>query len=375
MFLKLHDLLEDAVHFTRLPGKKDEKWRFSPLRNYLEKEYKRISSVEKEALRITPKQKYWLYLKDGQLVDHTLPESVHIRQHAPAFEMDDNPFACLSSNTALSSIELRCYEDIEFGLYLFYSSESFITSSLNIIIKEGIKASAYLCYEGGANSFISHASHIKLYKQGRLELVQNQKLSLKAAFITHNSLHLERKASYKGFSLLTGGEYLHNFIQADLHYQSEIEITSLLLSKHRQKAIFSCDINHLADSSKSNVLSKQVLKDESVCVFDANTCIVSDTKATKAKQASHALLLSRQAQVHAKPHLKIYSDDLSASHGTTVGELDQDAISYLTSRGIQEAKAVSMLTSAFIDETIETIDNVRMKEHIFAAIGEHYAKL
>lgn len=375
MFLKLHDLLNQSPYFTQLPSKKDEKWRFSPLHSYLDRAYKRIDSVEKELPALTAKHPYWLYLKDGQLVGHTLPDSIHIRQHAPVFEVDGNPFSCLSSNTAPSSIELSCYEDLEFGLYFSYSSESFITSSLNIIVKEGIKVSAYHCFTGGENSFISHASHIKLHAHGRLELTQSQELSLHAAFITQNSLHLEPKSSFKGFSLLSSGEYLHNFIQADLHHQSEIEITSLLLSKHRQKAIFSCDINHLADSSKSNVLSKQVLKDESVCVFDANTCIISDTKSTKAKQASHALLLSRQAQVHAKPHLEIYSDDLSASHGTTVGELDQDAISYLTSRGIQEAKAVSMLTSAFIDETIETIDNVRMKEHIFAAIGEHYAKL
>ena len=98
--------------------------------------------------------------------------------------------------------------------------------------------------------------------------------------------------------------------------------------------------------------------------------ISKGTKGTEAKQGSHALLLDESAQIHAKPHLEIYSDDLSASHGTTVGELNKEAIAYLRSRGLSEERSREILISAFINDTLDNIDNIRHKELITKLIGE-----
>lgn len=371
MFLKLHDILESSHFFQTFPSKKDEKWRFSPLHNYLDKEYQKSTSVDEDT-SFSVQDEYWLYIKDGQLKDHRLPSSIHMKQRPLSHEIGNNPFACMASNEAASPLELILYEDLELGLYFDYSNESFMTSSLNIILKDNVKAELYIDYRGGEESFISHSSHIQLQPYSRLNVTQNQKLSTQAVFITQNSYHLQENAYAKSFSLLFGGEYLHNFINADLSYNSEADFASLLLSSDKQKQIFSCDIEQLADKSKSQVLSKQVLKDNSTCVFDANTCIHAKTKGTQAEQSSRALLLDEQAQIHSKPHLEIYSDDLKASHGSTVGELDIEAISYLVSRGISESKAQEILISAFVNETLEKIDEVNFKERILAALGESY---
>jgi hypothetical protein len=371
MFLKLHDILESSPFFQTLPSKKDEKWRFSSLHNYLDNEYKKSPSVEDET-SFSAQDEYWLYIKDGRLKDHRLPSGVHMKQRPLSYEIENNPFACMASNEAASPLELIFYEDLELGLYLYYSDESFMTSSLNIILKDNVTAELYIDYRGGEKSFISHSSHIQLQPYSKLNVTQNQKLSTEAVFITQNSYHLQDNTNVKSFSLLYGGEYLHNFINADLSYNSEAEITSLLLSSDKQKQIFSCDIEQLADKSKSQILSKQVLKDSSTCVFDANTCIHSDTKATQAQQSSRALLLDELAQIHSKPHLEIYSDDLKASHGSTVGELDIEAISYLVSRGVSASKAQDILISAFVNETLEKIDEVNFKDRILNTLGESY---
>lgn len=369
MFYPLRELLQNSLYFTDIPSKKEEKWRFSRLASYLQREYRKAAPTTEENA-FTPKEKHWIILKDGQLMSHQLPSSVHLKRHFDGLGNSLNPFSCLASSSAFSPIELSCFEDIDFSVYFIYSDKSFISSSLNLILKEGVKAKIYLSYEGAQESFVSHASHIKLDAYARVHLVQSQNLSQKALFISQNTLHLHESAYLKSFSLLYGGEYIHTFVHADLHYNSEADITSLLLGKDEQREIFSCDIEHLADLSRSRVLSKQVIKDKSVCVFDAKSTIHAKTKATQAKQSSHALLLDEGAQIHSKPHLEIYSDELSASHGSTVGELDPEALSYLLSRGINKEKAKSMLILAFVNEALEKIDDPLSKERISALIGE-----
>ncbi len=369
MFLKLHDILEESPFFNYIPSKKDETWRFSSLHNYLDKEYQKDSYHEEEHSFI-PKDKHWLHIRDGQLQGQNLPDSIHIKQHPLKYEVNNNPFACLSSHEATSPLELICYEDLELGVYFSYSHKSFISSSLNIILKEDITAKLYLHYSGGEESFISHASQFQVQKNAQLFVTQVQALSPTAALISQNSHHLQENATLKSFSLLYSGEYLHNFVNADLHFKAEAEISSILLSSQKQKQVFSCKIEHLADQSKSELISKQVIKDNSTCVFDANTRIQADTHACEATQSSRALLLSESAQIHSKPHLEIYSDDLKASHGTTVGELDKEALSYLCSRGISSAKAKEMLIAAFINELIQKSEVLGFQERIFELIGE-----
>lgn len=372
MSYPLYSLLEGSPYFTSLPSKKAEKWQFSPLRTYLDRQYRRPSAPAKQT-DFTAEDEYWIYVEDGQLISHTLPASVHIKEHPLSYEVINNPFASLASGLSSSPLELYCHEDVEFGVYFHYSQGSFNSSSLNITLKENVRAEVSLHYEGAKESFVTHASHLRLMSCSKLYLTQTQALCDDALFITQNTFHLEESAYCKSFSLLYGGEYLHNFIEADLKYKSEIDISALLVSMNTQKELFSCDINHLSDRSKSRLFSKQVIKDKSMCVFDANTKIIQGTKATEAKQASHALLLDEGAQIHAKPHLEIYSDDLSASHGSTVGELDQNAIAYLLSRGINEKKVKAMLISAFVNESLNTIEQKSHKATVMKILGESYA--
>lgn len=368
MYFPLHELLLGSPHFRKIPSKKEEKWRFSKLSNYLDKRYQKSLPY---TLKIpTQKRDNFLEMHDGELISHSLPSCVHIKEHVISCEVEVNPFAKLASYSSVYPLELNIFEDVNLNLYFHYSKEFFTTSSLSIILQDGVKANIYLYFEEGEKSFISHANHIKLESKSKLCLTQEKNLSKSAVFISQDCLHLHEQSYLQNFNLFSQGEYLHHFTQADLHYHSELKISSLLLSSDTHRYIFSCDINHLANGSKSEVLSKQVIRDKSTCVFDANTMIAKQTKTTEAKQSSHALLLSDNAQVHAMPHLEIYSDDLSASHGSTVGELDELAIDYLLSRGIGFSKAKEILIAAFINELLEGIDASEHKERVFAKVGE-----
>ena len=118
---------------------------------------------------------------------------------------------------------------------------------------------------------------------------------------------------------------------------------------------------------------KGVIDDKARAVFQGRIVVHRDAQQSNGHQLSKALLLSDQAEIDQKPELKIYADDVMCSHGATAGDLDHDALFYLRSRGLPEAKARSMLIEAFLAETIGEISAEGLCPALMASIGHWLA--
>ena len=96
-------------------------------------------------------------------------------------------------------------------------------------------------------------------------------------------------------------------------------------------------------------------------VFNGKIFVREDAQKTDAKQSNRTLLLSRDAQIDAKPQLEIFADDVKCTHGATIGQLDEEALFYLRARGVPEREARKILIRAFAAEVFESIahDDVR----------------
>lgn len=140
-------------------------------------------------------------------------------------------------------------------------------------------------------------------------------------------------------------------------------------------------IDHAKPHGTSREDYKGVLSGKARGVFNGKIIVHKDAQKTDSDQSSAALLLSKKAEVDAKPELEIYADDVKCAHGSTVGQLDEDAVFYLTSRGIGEAGARAILTYSFADELIRNIQPEALRRHIEAAFlaklpdGDKYAGL
>ncbi len=96
---------------------------------------------------------------------------------------------------------------------------------------------------------------------------------------------------------------------------------------------------------------------------------------TDAQQANHNLLLSKKAEINAKPELEIYADDVKCSHGTTVGQLDETALYYLRTRGLSRRDARQMLTRAFAHTIITRTPIEELHDHVTAAVASRLSEL
>lgn len=123
------------------------------------------------------------------------------------------------------------------------------------------------------------------------------------------------------------------------------------------------DIEHAAPNSNSEMLYKGILENKSRAVFNGSLYVKKDAQKIVAHQANHNLLLSKDAEIYSKPELEIYADDVKCKHGATTGQLDQEALFYMRSRGIPYQDAMSILLQGFAEEIMQRVthDGVKMR--------------
>ncbi|MBI4649001.1 MAG: Fe-S cluster assembly protein SufD [Bacteroidia bacterium] len=165
----------------------------------------------------------------------------------------------------------------------------------------------------------------------------------------------------KNTSLLTHFITLHGgFIRNNLYITlngsgAESNVNGLYLVDKKQHVDNYTFIEHIEQNCTSRQLYKGLIDDEATAVFNGHILVNKNARLTNAYQTNNNILLTDVAKVYTKPQLEIYNDDVKCSHGATIGQLDQDALFYLKSRGISHKEAMTMLMSAFAGDVIGRI--------------------
>jgi Fe-S cluster assembly protein SufD len=131
-------------------------------------------------------------------------------------------------------------------------------------------------------------------------------------------------------------------------------------------------VDHTVPNCESNELYKGVIDDNSTAVFNGKVFVRQDAQKINAFQSNSNILLSNAAAVNSKPELEIYADDVKCSHGSTTGQLDEEAIFYLRSRGLSEKKARQLMVSAFIDDVLNKVKNKNVCSFVSNLMKERF---
>ncbi len=152
-----------------------------------------------------------------------------------------------------------------------------------------------------------------------------------------------------------GGLLVRNEVHVELAYASECNLDGLFLATGRQHVDNHTRVNHIRPKGISRETYKGILDRRAKGVFQGRIVVAEDAQKTDSAMKNRNLLLSSDAEIDTKPQLEIYADDVKCAHGVTVGELDEDAIFFLQTRGIDPVTAKNMLTFAFANEMVERI--------------------
>jgi len=186
----------------------------------------------------------------------------------------------------------------------------------------------------------------------------------------YNNINLEKNSISENFIFSTGSKFIKNEINCnlnDVHSSAFINgILNLTKSQHHE---IKTNINHLAENTKSYQLIKSVLNDSAKGIYQGKIYVDSKAQKTNGYQLSKALLLNENTEFDGKPELEIYADDVKCSHGATSGNLDEDAIFYLMSRGLSHQQSKELLINGFLLDAVEKITDEEIKNLIKTMIG------
>ncbi|MCF6239922.1 MAG: Fe-S cluster assembly protein SufD [Bacteroidales bacterium] len=144
----------------------------------------------------------------------------------------------------------------------------------------------------------------------------------------------------------------------------ETDLNGLYMPDREQHFDNSVFVHHAKSHNNSNQLYKGVIDNKASAVFYGRVLVDRDAQKTNANQLNKNILLTKYAKVNSKPQLEIYADDVACSHGSTTGQIDEEALFYLRARGINRRKAETLLLTAFVSDVIEKIQIEAIKFYV-----------
>jgi Fe-S cluster assembly protein SufD len=223
------------------------------------------------------------------------------------------------------------------------------------VIDDNSQASIVETYAGqnGGRYFTNVVTEIVLGENTVLDHYTLQHESVQGYHVGAMHVRAQRNANFTSHSIDLGGSLVRNDIVAVLDGEGvECTLNGLYLGNDQRLVDNHTTIDHAKPHCGSREMYKGILADRARGVFNGKIIVRPDAQKTDAKQTNRALLLSEDAQINTKPQLEIFANDVKCTHGAAVGQLDDEALFYLRSRGLGDAEARHLLVRAFAADVL-----------------------
>jgi Fe-S cluster assembly protein SufD len=291
-----------------------------------------------------------------------------------------NENALLNLNTAFLSsyIKITVNKGYQFQkpliLYNYLTSDldsSGLNMRIDIDLEDDVSMDVInISNENVKNNFLNFRQKIYIGRNSVLKnysLDINQTSNIKYSF---KDIDLDKNSHLEYFICSKGSKFAKHDINCSLNNDyGSIALNGIIDLDNKKHHEIKTTINHNEENCKSYQLIKSVLNENSKGVYQGKIYVNSKAQKTDGYQLSRALLLSDDVEFNAKPELEIYADDVKCSHGSTSGNIDENSIFYLMSRGLSNSQSKRLLTNGFLNEAIEKITNEDVKSLVKKLTG------
>lgn len=380
----------EEVRNTPFPTKKLEDWKFISLRDLYRDSYELASQVDvdvpdfSEHFLPESEQSRLVFINGSFSEEHSsteaLPDEViigniaklaaegnehlkeHLNKHA---DFEDDVFT--SFNSAFledgAFIYIPSEVKVEAPVHLLHvqtdADKNYFTTSRTVVVAE--EDSEITLVEDhiglGDNKYFNlPVFEVNLEERANVKHTKIQRDSFEAIHIARTAVSVAKHADYESYTITRGAKLSRNeprIFQMD--EEVEFTVDGLVLIDGDQVSDTHSVMDHRYSHCESHQLHKCVINGNAHSVFNGKIYVQRDAQKIDSFQENRNLLLSRKGLVNTKPQLEIFADDVVCTHGATVGQLDEDELFYLKSRGLDEKQARELLIYAFALETIENI--------------------
>jgi len=372
------------------PTKKKEEWKFSDLNSIISKEIKELKYFDEELTKEKSQKisydKFPIHITNNNFIllvngcvkqinlNHENMKNIEIINSLDNKTCETQNTLILLNNALISDyLKITVKENYKFKkpLVLFNISNNKINSTninqrLDIVLEKNTSLSFLNLFEDySENNFININHQFKL-KEGAI--LKNYKIDYKENSnikYFYNNIDLDKNSVSENFILSYGSKFIKNEIICNLKEQYSSAFVNGIINlnqfKHHE---IRTQINHFSENSKSYQLIKNVLKDKAKAIYQGKIYVDPKAQKTDGYQLSKTILLNEGTEFNGKPELEIYADDVKCSHGSASGNLDENKIFYLMSRGLTYQEAKELLIEGFLLDVIEKITDVEIKKII-----------
>lgn len=327
-----------------------------------------------------PKDEDWKYTNISPIVARdwhvdsgrsNLPAALDV-EDLKSFNYKRSGFAALNlafADIAVLRIEKETVIDKPINLSFAASECMAIFPHVIVIAGSGSKATIVESYAGHDNSFTNSAIQVFVEDNAALTHYRVQKDTLEAFHVGVTEVSIGRGGRYDSTNINLGAALSRHDIDVKFMAEGgEVFVDGLYMLGGKQHHDTHSIIDHMVPNCTSHQTYKGVLNDNSRGVFNGKVFVRENAHGTDAQQSNKNLLLSNNARIDTKPQLEIFNDDVKCSHGATVGQLEEEELFYLLTRGLPLTLAKNLLTYGFAEEIINKIGIKSIKEELDSAV-------
>ncbi len=363
------------------PSTREENWKYTRTAHISGKDWQfsKVRSIPEIPLELSEFENRIVFVNGNYLKDQsslTALKNIDIQTgilNSGTFSSHpSHAFEALSNSFPQEGIHVKVKpestETVELYVFHIFTGDGVISQPVNTIFAgRGTKLhiTEFYIHSTGSTTFANVSCKIELEKGAHVHTDVVQIGSENSAHFQQTDATLHSDSVYTHNLITLSGKWTRNNTNARIAGKGvECNFNGIYIPSGNEFVDNHTVIDHENPHSQSNELYRGVLLDQSIGVFNGKVFVRQDAQKTNAFQSNGNVLLSDTATMNSKPELEIYADDVKCSHGSTTGQLDEDAIFYLQARGISAKSARKMLVGAFIESVIEKIKNRSVMELI-----------
>ena len=377
--------LED-LNLGSFPNRKDERWKYTPLRALKKINFHNQLNFKTEHLNSLglPKLEGLVIVLENGKFNSTLSNIIDLKEIELLFLngadianifQESTPkgyFNNLNASFLTEKVVLKIKpnssinEPINF-VNIISDDNCISNTQFNIDVFENSKLHIRQYFLGSSNSkdgFINHRNEVTMKINSSLTIDKfqdlNQNFNFCNEFIDQNQDSKFIMNTFSASGIILRNDVFNNVNGKNCHS----ELNGVFAPLEKQHFDNHTTINHFVADCKSFENYKGVIKESGVGVFNGKVIVHEDAQKIEAFQKNNNILLDDESKIYSKPELEIYADDVRCSHGSTTGRFDEEALFYLRSRGISVKKSLELMTLGFINEVIEKSNDLHYKEFI-----------
>lgn len=404
----VHGLRSEAIKTFEekgFPNKKDEAWKYTPLNKLLKEDYTIFSNKEK-TLAYRDIKKYFLHeidsykiiFVDGKYSSH-LSETTHegidvclmsAALTKPKYRLAiENYFDKATTKDSFDSLNTAFSKE---GAFIHIPKNKLVEKPIQILNFSTGKEDAQLIQPRNL-IIVGENSHVQIFERHQsltknpvltnvvTEIFANKRAIVdyykiqndkpQASLIDNTFVKQKQQSVVSVHTFSFGGKLIRNnlnFFQNGEQIDSTLKGITIIGDK--QHVDHNTLVHHIEPNCESHQDYKGIFGDNATGVFNGKVIVEKEAQKTNAFQANNNLLLNDKATINTKPQLEIFADDVKCSHGCTIGQLDDNALFYLKTRGIPDKEARALLMYAFANNVLESVKIPELKRRVNNIIAE-----